>query len=40
MKIGESSATAWDNTQNILLTMGQIKAKREPKDYFTNEFLP
>lgn len=39
-KIGESSATAWENTQAILLAMGQIKDKRAVSDYFTNEFLP
>ena len=39
-KMGESSAQAWETTQNTLLAMGQIKQKLDVKDYFTNAFLP
>ena len=39
-KYGESKASAWENTQNTLLSMGQISEKMDVNSFFTNEFLP
>ncbi len=39
-KPGASDAAAWENTQNTLLAMGQIKEKMDVKTFFSNEFLP
>ena len=39
-KYGESKASAWENTQNTLLSMGQISEKMDVNTFFTNEFLP
>ena len=38
--LGASSATAWENTQNVLFKMGQIQSKLDVNEYFTNAFLP
>ncbi|MFN3705680.1 MAG: ABC transporter substrate-binding protein [Thermoflexales bacterium] len=37
--IGASSAQAWENTQAVLLEMGQIQKSLAPTEYFTNEFV-
>lgn len=37
---GESTQAAWNNTQNTLFTMGQIKQKMDVSSFYTNEFLP
>ena len=39
-RLGVSSPQAWENTQNALLAMGQIKQKLDVNEFFTNEFLP
>jgi NitT/TauT family transport system substrate-binding protein len=39
-KLGVSDATAWENTQNTLLSMGQIKEKMDTSSFYTNEFVP
>jgi NitT/TauT family transport system substrate-binding protein len=39
-KLGVSDATAWENTQNTLLSMGQIKEKMDTSSLYTNEFVP
>ncbi|MCL4504465.1 MAG: ABC transporter substrate-binding protein [Chloroflexi bacterium] len=39
-KPGESTATAWTNTQDALLSMGQVKNKMDVGTFYTNEFLP
>lgn len=39
-KLGVSDAAAWSNTQDILLTMGQVKEKADVNTFFTNEFVP
>jgi NitT/TauT family transport system substrate-binding protein len=39
-KYGESNASAWETTQNTLLTMGQITEKMDVNSFYTNEFLP
>ncbi|MDW8395198.1 MAG: ABC transporter substrate-binding protein [Anaerolineae bacterium] len=39
-RLGASNAEGWDFTQQTLLDMGQIQARRDPTEYFTNEFLP
>lgn len=39
-KLGVSDAAAWSNTQDILLTMGQVKDKADVNTFFTNEFVP
>jgi NitT/TauT family transport system substrate-binding protein len=39
-KAGESTAAAWQQTQDILLNMGQVKTKMDVADFYTNEFLP
>lgn len=36
---GRSSAAAWDTTQDVLLSMGLIKAKIDPAQLFTNRFV-
>lgn len=38
--LGASSPQAWENTQNTLLSMGQITAKMDVNTFFTNEFVP
>lgn len=37
---GESSAQAWENTQDALLTIGQLQKKLDTNALYTNEFLP
>ena len=39
-KLGVSDATAWSNTQDILMSMGQVKEKADVNTFFTNEFVP
>ncbi len=39
-KLGVSDPAAWTNTQDILLTMGQVKEKADINSFFTNEFVP
>ncbi len=39
-KPGESTASAWTNTQDALLSMGQVKQKMDVSTFYTNEFLP
>jgi len=39
-KPGASTAEAWQNTQNTLLAMGQVKQAADINTFFTNEFLP
>lgn len=39
-RLGASTAEGWDFTQQTLLEMGQIQSRRDPTEYFTNEFLP
>lgn len=39
-KPGESTATAWSNTQDALIAMGQVKTKMDVSTFYTNEFLP
>ena len=39
-RYGESKASAWENTQNTLLAMGQISEKMDVNSFYTNEFLP
>ncbi|MCL5998533.1 MAG: ABC transporter substrate-binding protein [Chloroflexi bacterium] len=39
-KPGESSAVAWENTQDALLTTGQVQQKQDVNTFYTNEFLP
>ncbi|PJF47869.1 MAG: myristoyl transferase [Chloroflexi bacterium] len=39
-RLGISSPQAWENTQNTLLAMGQIKQKLDVNEFFTNEFVP
>lgn len=39
-KLGVSDAAAWSNTQDILMTMGQVKEKTDVNTFFTNEFVP
>ncbi len=37
--LGQSSPTAWENTQATLLSMGQIKEKMDVNTFFTNAFV-
>ncbi len=39
-RLGESTPEAWQNTQNTLRAMGQVKEAADPNTFFTNEFLP
>jgi NitT/TauT family transport system substrate-binding protein len=39
-KPGESTVAAWTNTQDALLTTGQVQKKMDVNTFFTNEFLP
>lgn len=39
-RIGESSAAAWSNTQDVLLAMGMTKTRQDVATFYTNEFLP
>ncbi len=39
-KLGVSDAAAWSNTQDILMSMGQVKEKADVNTFFTNEFVP
>ena len=39
-KPGESSAQAWQNTQDTLISMGQVQKKLDINSFYTNEFLP
>jgi NitT/TauT family transport system substrate-binding protein len=39
-RLGVSSETAWTNTQDVLLSMGQVKQKMDVSTFFTNEFVP
>ena len=39
-KPGASEAAAWENTQTVLLSMGQIKEKMDVNSFFSNAFLP
>jgi len=37
--LGVSTAQAWDNTQTVLLEMGQIQQRLDPAEYFSNGFV-
>jgi NitT/TauT family transport system substrate-binding protein len=37
---GESTAAAWQQTQDVLVNMGQVKNKMDVATFYTNEFLP
>jgi NitT/TauT family transport system substrate-binding protein len=39
-KPGESQASAWANTQDALLSMGQVQTKQDVATFYSNEFLP
>jgi NitT/TauT family transport system substrate-binding protein len=39
-KPGESTAQAWQNTQDALMTMGSVQKKMDTSTFYTNEFLP
>jgi NitT/TauT family transport system substrate-binding protein len=39
-RLGESTAQAWENTQETLLSMRQVQQKRDVSEFYTNEFLP
>jgi NitT/TauT family transport system substrate-binding protein len=39
-RLGYSDPQAWENMQNVLLDMGQIKEKMDLSKAFTNEFVP
>lgn len=39
-RLGESTAAAWTNTQDILVAMGQVKSRGDVTAFFTNDFLP
>lgn len=39
-RLGVSSEAAWSNTQDVLMSMGQVKQKMDPTSFFTNEFVP
>ncbi len=39
-RLGESTAQAWENTQETLLAMGQARQKFDVSEFYTNEFLP
>jgi NitT/TauT family transport system substrate-binding protein len=39
-QIGTSNAAAWENTQDVLLSMGLIKEKVDTSTLYTNEFVP
>lgn len=39
-RLGVSSEAAWTNTQEVLLSMGQVKKKMDVATFFTNEFVP
>lgn len=39
-KLGISTEAAWTNTQNVLVSMGQVKEKMDVQSFFTNEFVP
>lgn len=38
--LGASSPEAWEQTQDVLLAMGQIKSRLDVNEYFTNALLP
>jgi NitT/TauT family transport system substrate-binding protein len=38
-EIGVSDPKAWENTQDVLLFMGQIKEKMDVNTFYTNEFV-
>lgn len=39
-RLGATSAQAWDNTQRVLTSMGQVKNQVKIEDLFSNAFLP
>lgn len=39
-RAGESTAPAWQNTQDALLSMGQLQKAMDIAEFYTNEFLP
>jgi NitT/TauT family transport system substrate-binding protein len=39
-KLGESTATAWENTQSALFNMGQLQKKMDVSTFYSNDFLP
>ena len=39
-KPGESTQAAWTNTQDVLLTTGQIQKTMDVSSFYTNDFLP
>jgi hypothetical protein len=36
---GESTAAAWENTQDALLSIGQVQKKMDVSTFYTNEFI-
>lgn len=40
LRMGETTAAAWGNTQKTLLSMGQVKTEADVSAFYTNEFLP
>ncbi len=39
-RLGATTAQAWDNTQRVLTSMGQVKNQVKIEDLFSNAFLP
>jgi hypothetical protein len=36
---GDSTAAAWENTQDALLSIGQVQKKMDVSTFYTNEFI-